>query len=284
MRNAWAAIVAILVVATFVSADPPRGYYSTAEGKTGPELKAALHATIDGHKVLPYRDVWRALVYTDSACPDGQPGCERVRLLYLDDVRSIHQANDKRLKKGDCVPHDSWEREHVWPASRGFKQESRDGYTDLHHLRPADRNMNRAHWYYGYDMGGETVMDKTVDGKEVPTKAKLDKVNTSFEPPDHAKGQVARMIFYMAVRYEEGDLDPPEKMPDLYLRDENRRVSEPWIGDLCTLIAWNNQFRPTDFERGRNDRVMDKQGNRNPFIDHPDWANLIWGPKCPQAE
>ena len=94
------------------------------------------------------------------------------------------------------------------------------------------------------------------------------------------KREVARMIFYMAVRYETGDDGPDEKMPDLALRDENNRVNEPWIGDLCTLVTWNNAFGPTDFERRRNDRVMELQGNRNPFIDEPGWVNLIWGSQC----
>ena len=269
------------------NAGPPTGYYADAVGKTGVELKAALHHIIDDHKVFPYTksgnsdwhdrkhiDVWEALVYTDSACSDSAPNCGRVQLLYLNDTRTINQAN---RGKG---ANDSWDREHVWPKSRGFKKEKQDGYTDLHHLRPADRNMNSTHCNYGYDDGGEIVMDTLADGSMVPTEAKIDKKNESFEPPDRAKGQVARMVFYMAVRYEAGGKAPPEYMPDLIIRDKNKRKSEPWIGDLCTLVDWNNTFQPTNFERRRNDRVMELQGNRNPFIDNPGWVDLIWGPTC----
>ena len=268
-------------------ADPPAGYYSTALGKNGTTLESVLHSIIDGHKVLPYTtpgkrvwhdrknvDVWEALVYTDSACQDSNPTCGKVRLLYLDDARHIDQAS-RGTRKGE-----TWEREHVWPKSRGFPEEKQDGFTDLHHLRPADGNINGKHWNYGYDWGGDTVMDKLADGTEVLTEAKLDKSNHSFEPPDRAKGQVARMIFYMVVRYEPKDNVPDEFMPDLILKDENNRVKEPWIGDLCTLLTWHNMFGPTDFERRRNDRVMELQGNRNPFIDEPGWANLIWGLRC----
>ena len=283
MRKAWAVVALIPVVAALipvvaalVRAEPPADYYATAVGKTRDDLKAALHDIIDGHKAWPYPDIWKALAHTDSACPDDRPDCGRVRLLYLGHVRSIHQKRGQGAAK-----HDAWEREHVWPKSRGFKERRLDGYTDLHHLRPADSNSNRAHSYYGYDVGGQTVMDKTNGGREVPTEAKLDKVNASFEPPDRAKGQVARMLFYMAARYEEDDNRPGEEMPDLYLRDTNRLVSsEPWIGDLCTLVAWNRRFPPTRFERRRNDRVMQWQGNRNPFIDRPVWVDLIWGPRC----
>ena len=88
------------------------------------------------------------------------------------------------------------------------------------------------------------------------------------------------MLFYMAVRYEVGDDGGRELMPDSVLRNDNQRVSETWIGDLCTLLEWNDMYRPTDFERRRNDRVMELQGNRNPFIDEPGWANLIWRDNC----
>jgi len=282
-------VVAIMVLlgTSIAYADPPRGYYESAANKSGSELKAALHALVDDHDVLPYTqsgntdwfdgqniDVWEALVYTDSACADSVPNCGLVRLLYLDESRHISKANRGSGK------NDLWEREHVWPKSRGFKNEAQDGYTDLHHLRPADRNLNSKHSNYGYDVGGVAVMDKLADDSEVPTSAKFDMINASFEPTDQAKGQIARMIFYMAVRYEVGDDGGAEKMPDLVLKDENSRVKEPWIGDLCTLMNWNNAFGPTDFERRRNDRVMELQGNRNPFIDEPGWANLIWGDQC----
>ncbi|MYH39840.1 MAG: endonuclease I [Candidatus Dadabacteria bacterium] len=272
------------LVASNAYSRPLGEYYLAAEGKTGDALKSALHKIIDNHYVLPYTwlgndnwhdgkniDVWESLIYTDSSCPDANPRCGRVHLLYLNEDRSIAQAN-----RGEGE-NDSWDREHVWPKSRGFPKKSQDGYTDLHHLRPADRNINRKRSNYGYNMGGRTVMDKLSDGREVPTAAKIDADGNSFEPPDLAKGQVARMIFYMAVRYEG---DPDENMPDLVLRNENNKVSEPWIGNLCTLLEWNNRFAPTEFERRRNKRVMELQGNRNPFIEEPNWANLIWYHRC----
>jgi endonuclease I len=270
-----------------VWADPPDGYYDNAVGLTGSELVDSIHSIIDNHTVLKYTnsgnddwhdgldiDVWEALVYTDSTCLDGMSNCGDVRLLYLGESRHMSKANRGR------GANDSWDREHVWPKSRGFKKQSQDGYTDLHHLRPADRNINGSHSNYGYDVGGKPVMDKLVDGTKVDSTAKLDTQNDSFEPPNRAKGQVARMIFYMAVRYQPGDDQSPENMPDLVLKDNNERTIEPWIGDLCTLLQWHNQFGPTNFERRRNDRVMELQGNRNPFIDQPGWANLIWGDRC----
>ena len=278
----------LLALISFVAlADPPDGYYNKAEGLSGSKLVDSIHLIIDNHTVLKYTnsgnndwhdgldiDVWEALVYTDSTCLDGMLNCGDVQLLYLGESRHMSKAN-----RGSGA-NDSWDREHVWPKSRGFKKQSQDGYTDLHHLRPADRNINGSRSNYGYDVGGKPVMDKLADGTKVDSTAKLDTHNDSFEPPNRAKGQVARMIFYMAVRYQPGDDQSPENMPNLVLKDNNKRTTEPWIGDLCTLLQWHNQYGPTDFERRRNDRVMDLQGNRNPFIDEPGWANLIWGDRC----
>jgi endonuclease I len=90
------------------------------------------------------------------------------------------------------------------------------------------------------------------------------------------------MIFYMATRYEAGDDASPENMPDLIILDSNDKQSgQPSIGDLCTLVKWNDEFVVTDFEKRRNDRVEELQGNRNPFIDHPEFVGVIWASKCP---
>jgi len=278
-----------LVFLMLFSVHASAGYYDGTEGLTGEALKTKLHSIIDGQKSLKYTqsgntdwydgvkiDVWEALVYTDSACPDEEPKCGLITLLYLDDVRRIDQANRGKSKD------DAWDREHVWPKSRGFKKQNQDGYTDLHHLRPADRNINSAHSNYGYGMGGDPVYDELTDNSKVLSGAYLNKANQSFEPTDRAKGQVARMVFYMAVRYENGDDTSPENMPDLIITKGNKKQSgQPSIGDLCTLVTWNNEFTVTAFEKRRNKRVQEIQGNRNPFIDHPAFVDAIWGNQCP---
>ncbi len=136
-------------------------------------------------------------------------------------------------------------------------------------IRPADRNANNAHSNLGYNVGGESLFDKKSDGTKVKTEAEKDKAQSSFEPPSRAKGQVARMMFYMAVRYEETDNTPDEQMGDLQLIHGNQITKEGKIGDLCALLEWHHTLGPTDFERRRNDRVDIIQGNRNPFIDEP---------------
>ena len=269
-------------------------YYEVAKGKCGTALKEALHEIIKDHKVLKYTnsnnkgwsdrinvDVWEALVYTDSGCSDTSLKCKKVQLLYPNETRGLSDAY-RGVKTASA---DNWEREHVWPKSRGFSCECQDGFTDLHHIRPADRDINQKHSNYGYGEGGAEVMNqcKTVGCPKL-TEAKFNKEAQSFEPPDRAKGQVARMLFYMAVRYGEEDSKAEVYMPDLYLKDKNARVKEPWIGRLSILLEWNRSYQPSDFERRRNDRVMELQLNRNPFIDDPSFADKIWDQNHEEAK
>ena len=202
--------------------DLPDGYYADAMDKSGGALKNALHGVIDGHTPLPYTesdnddwfdledvDVWEALAYTDSGCPEDFPKCGKVRLLYLDETRDLVQA----YRVWSCgVPGPMGTRARL-ARSRGFKEEYQDGYTDLHHIRPADRNVNNAHGNYGFGVGGDDVFDSSKGCRDRKAVAKLNRESDGFEPPDRAKGEVARMLFYMAVRYEEGDNSGPRACP-----------------------------------------------------------------------
>ena len=92
-----------------------------------------------------------------------------------------------------------------------------------------------------------------------------------WEPRDEVKGDVARIIFYMATRYMG---DPGE--PSLNVVDYINNSSDPLMGKLSTLLEWNEQDPVDAFERRRNQVIFNWQQNRNPFIDYPELANLIW--------
>lgn len=279
----------ILIISLIAPVAYSNDYYSEARGLDGMVLQNTLHGIIDDHTPIPYTnsdntdwmdgvniDVWEALVIIDSACLQA---CGQILTLYLEDVRDMSLANKGAGGSG------SWEREHVWAKVRGFPKTGQDGYSDLHHIYPADRNINAKRSYYGFgnaaDSPGVAVTDTTADGTIVPTNLKLDKVLSRFEPHGITKGRVARAIFYMATRYGPGDDGYWEKMPDLKMRTINMRVKEPWMGGLCTLLDWNRKWGPDDYERRRNDLIEEIQGNRNPFIDEPGFAHLIWSDLCP---
>ena len=99
----------------------------------------------------------------------------------------------------------------------------------------------------------------------------------SFEVWDHRKGDVARAVMYMAIRYEGGTDARGQSEPDLELTDDRSRIvktsaSPAYMGLLSTLLAWNLADPPDDAERERIEVVYSFQGNRNPFVDHPEWA------------
>ena len=132
-----------------------------------------------------------------------------------------------------------------------------------------------------FGVGGKPVKDTDGAGLSRQTGAKSDSTRGTFEPTDVSKGQVARMIFYMAVRYGTEDIGGYEKMTlDLDVVPGKGNKSSGQIGDLCVLLNWNSAFPPSLYEKQRNDRIQLIQGNRNPFIDIPSFANAIWADEC----
>ena len=233
--------------------DPNYDYYLPAYGKTGPELRQALHDIIRGHVAFSYDTLWTVLQQTDE-CPTNSA---QVQLVYLQIGR------DKNNNGGYSG---QWNREHVWPQSHGFPDALSTAVppsVDAHHVKPADVEVNSLRGEKDFDDGGTHVAG---------APASCLTTSSTFAPPDASKGDVARMLFYMDVRYS-GDVDGE---PDLQLVDAVD-TSGTQLGRLSTLIRWHFLDPPDDFERHRNDLIYANwQGNRNPFIDHPEWVLKIW--------
>ncbi|MFC3577704.1 endonuclease I family protein [Streptomyces yaanensis] len=224
-------------------------YYKNAVGKTGTSLKSALHTIISSQTKLSYSALWDALKNTDQD-PNNS---SNVKLLYSGISRS------KSLNGGSSG---NWNREHVWAISHGDLTTSTGPGTDLHHIRPEDVAVNSTRGNKDFDNGGSSF---TNSGGSLTD-------SDSFEPRDAVKGDVARMIFYMAVRYE-GD----DGFANLEVNSSVSNGSNPYIGKLAILKAWNDEDPPDAFEERRNQVIYDTyQHNRNPFIDHPEWVESIW--------
>ncbi|MER6619613.1 endonuclease [Streptomyces sp. NPDC000931] len=224
-------------------------YYADAIGKSGTALKDSLHTIISDQTKISYSAVWNALKVTDQD-PNNS---DNVILLYSGISRS------KSLNGGDVG---DWNREHVWAKSHGDFGTSTGPGTDLHHLRPEDVRVNSVRGNKDFDDGGSSFTDS---GGSLTD-------SNSFEPRDAVKGDVARMILYMAVRYEGTD-----GWPDLEPNDSVTNGSNPYHGRLSVLKQWHEQDPPSAFEENRNDVIHDSyQHNRNPFIDHPEWVESIW--------
>lgn len=255
----YASRLALLTCLILAGCDPASETKPTGDSEavsdaepTGDDLKAQLHDMVDGHTELNYRELWDALAITD-ADPDN-PG--NVLLLYTGWSRSADlHGNDPS----------GWNREHVWSKSRGDFGTRPGAGTDLHMLRPADVTVNAARGNKAFDEGGTLYVDG--DG---PTRCRSDR--DSWEPRPEVRGDVARAIFYMVVRYEDAGLD-------LELTGDARGQGDraPVHGVASTLLRWHEEDPPDDAERRRNDRVEKIQGNRNPFVDRPEFVGRVWG-------
>jgi endonuclease I len=243
-------------------------YYGAYQGLTGKELKHHLHLIIRNHKVISYEQVWEALESTDEC------NANHSNIVLIYSMRSQSKEHRDRGTRFNYAAYgytlnDSWNREHVWPKSHGFPNESDTAYTDLHHLRPADRSVNSARNTRSFDYSEELYFD---NGGSVPTPCKTSKRQYSWEPPDAVKGDIARMMFYMTVRYEGPSYDL--ELVDYVVPNKNKL---PILGKLSTLLQWHKLDPVDDRERRRNDTIYSKyQGNRNQFIDHPEFVELIW--------
>ena len=236
----------------------PATYYAGTEGLGGTNLATKLHTIIAGHTRLSYAQLWDALPLTDA---DPNNPSTSITDFY---------AGTSLLKSAMCNHSGScageWNREHSWAKSHGDFGTVTGPGTDLFHMRPELADVNSSRSNLDFDNGGSATIASCPACK---------KDSDSFEPRESIKGDVARGLFYMAVRYDGGD-----GFPDLVMNDFtcNAGSKAPNHGKLSTLIAWSLADPPDAIERARNDLVdSDYQHNRNPFTDHPEWVTSIWG-------
>jgi len=251
--SAWAAF-----------ADPPSGYYDFAEGKIGPAMRQALHVIISPHRVIPYG---LGLTNTTSALMklDEDPSnTNNVILLYA----------RRSEPKATFAQSNGWNREHLWPNSYGIDSRP-PSYSDLFNLRPEDANVNSARGNKFYDESN--LLDLNYR-RPAHLEALLASTDTdSWEPPDEVKGDIARSIFYMAIRYT----GRPTNEPALLVTDDLVQISGATnlMGRLTTLLRWHMNDPVDEGERRRNDLIyLYYQGNRNPFVDRPEWVRPAFNP------
>jgi endonuclease I len=243
-----------------IYAQVPDGYYNSAEGLSGVDLKSALYSIIKGHKEFSYTssstDTWDILKEADRDANNSE------NVIYFYTGRSENAAQEYNSGSG-------WSREHVWAKSRGDFGTSKGAGTDCHHLRPADISVNSTRSNRAFAEGGDEVWD---EGEF--TGCYRSSSDFTFEPRDEVKGDVARMILYMAVRYNGENGEPNLELTESVLENSDK---QPIHGMKSTLLKWHLEDPVDDFERKRNDVVYSYQENRNPFIDNPQYVELIWG-------
>ena len=282
MNQTTKQIMAVLVlVAAFTTSlwalDPrpcPAGYYNAALNKYGQNLISALYGIVGSHTNIGYDGLLEA--YADTDTENG----------YLIDMYSTYDKytwDTKRCGNYDAIG-DCWNREHSFPKSWwGGGTDQR--YSDIFHLYPTDGYVNNQRNNYPFgECANGTRLQVTIGGKTYVGKGKLgystfdgysDKV---FEPDDEYKGDFARSYFYVATAYYNstgwtGDMLKGSSNHFPFFTD--------WAINL--LLKWHRQDPVSQKEIKRNNYAHSWQGNRNPYIDHPELAEHIWGNKSTVA-
>jgi len=255
----------VLLILTATQAQIPAGYYSTATS-TGYSLKTELYTIINGHTVVSYGALWTYYADTDIDPNDG----------YIWDMYSENPSGSDpynfTLSTDQCGNYSGeascYNREHSFPKS--WFNDGSPMITDIHHVVPTDGYVNgqRSNLPYG-EVASATFTSQ--NGSKKGSSATPGYSGTVFEPIDEYKGDFARIYFYMATRYENVITTWSSAMLD----GSDDQVYETWALDM--LIAWHNADPVDQKEIDRNDEIYyNVQGNRNPFVDHPEYVGSIW--------
>lgn len=260
-----------LSFALFVSAQAPSDYYNSANGLTGNQLKLALHNIIKNHTSLAYGETADAFWSTDNK------GNGIVWDMYSDRPNgnppyTYHLGQDQcgqYYNEGDC-----YNREHSWPQS--WFNDQNTPRCDMHHIFPTDGFVNNKR---GNNPFGEvrSASWTSRNGSKLGTCKTAGYSEVVFEPIDAYKGDFARAMMYMSVRYY-GE-DAAWSSSDMTTKSEIK----PWA--IKMLMRWNEQDPVSQKEIDRNNVIYkDYQHNRNPFVDHPEYARMIWDPTWTELE
>ena len=252
-------LLTILISTSFLAqAAIPTGYYHFALGKKKAELKTTLHEISAPLTVLDYGSgpgfTWQGFYATDRNADN------TVRDMYSNNVRSFNGYNSI----ADMAI------EHSFPKSWWGAYENM-AYKDLFHLYPADAYTNGIK--NNLPLGEVTGVPMLDNGKSKVGKNGFGTAysDNSFEPADEYKGDFARTYFYMVTAYD----DKVATWVSDQLAGNQYPALSTW--SVALFLRWNSMDRVSDKETNRNEAVYGIQGNRNPFIDHPELAEFIWG-------
>ena len=240
----------------------PGNYYSSCEGKSGAALLESLCAIVGPHTDVGYAGLWEVYESSDIH-PDGS-----VWDMYSTKEWGVDYTRCGNYKNvGDCI-----NREHSFPKS-WFNDHS-PMVSDAFHIYPTDGKVNgqRSNYPYGECSGGTTIAYGDIRGLgRLGTSTFAGYSGKVFEPDDQYKGDFARSYFYMAAAYNDRIATWNSDM----LAGNSYPAFTPWAVEL--LLKWHRQDPVSSKEIDRNEAVSQYQQNRNPFIDHPEMAEYIWG-------
>ncbi|WP_426484390.1 endonuclease [Flavobacterium sp. 2] len=259
----------LLFLATIGFAQIPSGYYNTATG-TGYTLKTQLYNIIKGHTDNGYAGLYTT--YQTSDVDNFYENDGTVLDMYSENPSGTDPYNYSTGSTQRCGNYsaegDCYNREHIIPQSV-FNEQS-PMVADAHFITPTDGKVNgmRSNYPHG------TVSSATYtsqNGGKLGSSSVSGYSGTVFEPINDFKGDIARMYFYFATRYENTVAGYSYAM---FNGSSNQVFATAFLN---MLLAWHAQDPVSAREIARNNAIYARQNNRNPFIDHPEYVNQIWG-------
>lgn len=252
-----------------LKAQVPAGYYNSANGLTGQALFVALHNIISNDVHTEYGGLWNSFKSTDartdstnkvwdiySYSPNTPP---KYSYTFTTDQCGTYDG------EGDC-----YNREHLWPQS-WFNESSNTSKprTDLHHIYPTDGWVNGQRGNFPFAKVGN-VTETFKNGAKMGYSVTPGYSGKAYEPLNEYKGDIARAMLYMSVRYYGED--------DVWVESSMtvKSTLKPWA--IAMLLQWHQDDPVSQKEINRNNAVYGIQDNRNPFVDNPDFAFMIWDP------
>ncbi len=264
---------------TITEAVAPSNYYSSiTSNMKGDTLKVALYNIIKGHTRIPYDSLEPAMKITDRDYNLSPLGTDDDNPYIVTLYADYNGDKSTAIRYGDsCGGYNTsgnqiWNKEHIWAKSNGFATESKPAHSDLHHLRASDERCNNLRGNLPFNTVSQHTSSNAVENHYKQKTDNYRITNSYFEPRDSDKGDVARALFYMATRYYNGD----GSNSALSLTNGTDSSGGKW-GYLDTLLAWHEADPVDEFEAHRNDLIYEQfQHNRNPYIDHPEYARAVF--------
>jgi endonuclease I len=267
MKKLYSFLFLLVFTATF--AQIPSGYYSTATG-TGYTLKTQLYNIIKGHTDNGYAGLYTT--YQTSDVDNFYENDGTVLDMYSENPSGSDPYNYSTGSTQRCgnysVEGDCYNREHIIPQSV-FNEQS-PMVADAHFITPTDGKVNGMRSNYPHGTVGSATYTSQNGGK-LGSSSVSGYSGTVFEPINEFKGDIARMYFYFATRYENTVAGYSYAMFD---GSSNKVFTTAFLN---MLLAWNAQDPVSAREIARNNAIYTRQNNRNPYIDHPEYVNQIWG-------
>lgn len=266
--------LSFLFLPVFAFAQIPAGYYDGTENLTGYQLKTKLHDIISQKTYsYNYSDIVGLYSYTDLDHYYENDGTVLDIYSEKPDGPDVYNYDLTQNISGASTEGQGWNREHGMPTSNFYSVYPM--YSDLHYLIPTDAyvNQSRSNYPYGWNNGSLNVF---TNGSKLgkSTTPGYSNANTVYEPIDEFKGDVARYLLYFVVRYEGSLRNFNYLIAASPLDGTEEKGFADWYINM--LKEWNALDPVSQREIDRNNAVFELENVRNPFIDHPEFVNIIW--------